>query len=265
MERTYLVTGCASGIGRRVAGELLGRGARVAATDLDIRRLREIAQADGWPEDRTLVRRLDVRDADEWEQALDAAEDRLGVVSVLLNIAGFLRPGWVREVEVDDVDRHFDVNTKGVVFGTRAAARRMADRGEGHIVNMASLAALAPVPGLSLYSASKFAVRAFSIAAAHELRESGVAVTVLCPDAVQTPMLDLQRGRPEAELTFSGQVLTVDDVCAAILDDILVRRPLEVVLPRSRGVLARTADLFPESARRVEPLLRWVGRRRQRR
>jgi NAD(P)-dependent dehydrogenase (short-subunit alcohol dehydrogenase family) len=68
----------------------------------------------------------------------------------------------------------------------------------------ASPAAFAPVPGLSLYAASKFAVRGFSLAAAQELRRHGVFVTVVCPDAVRTPMLALQRDYPEAALTFSG-------------------------------------------------------------
>ena len=75
----------------------------------------------------------------------------------------------------EDVHRHFDVNVKGVIFGTRAAAARMIPQGHGHVVNIASMAALAPIPGLALYSASKYAVRAFSLAAAEELRAHGVA------------------------------------------------------------------------------------------
>ena len=76
--------------------------------------------------------------------------------------------------------------------------------GSGHIVNIASLASLVPSPGLALYSASKYAVRAFSLAAAEELREHGVAVTTVCPDAVRTAMLDKQLDYPEAALTFTA-------------------------------------------------------------
>src|SRR5690606_22591341 len=119
---------------------------------------------------------------------------------------------------------------------------------------------------ISLYSASKYAVRAFSIAAAQELKAHGVAVTVVCPDAVLTPMLELQLDRPEAELTFSGsRVLRPDDVVRAIIDEVLPRRPLLLAIPRGRAVLARIADLFPRTAQWIEPIMRKVGRARQRR
>src|SRR5205823_4569252 len=110
----------------------------------------------------------------------------------------------------------------------------------GHIINIASMAALAPIPGISLYSASKYAVRGFSLAAAQELRAHGVYVTVVCPDAVQTPMLDAQLAHDEAAATFSGpRLLTVEEVGRAIIGQGLARRPLEIYLPPSRGWLAR--------------------------
>jgi len=64
---------------------------------------------------------------------------------------------------VEDIEMHFDVNTKGVILGTRAAAKRMVARRDGHVINVGSLASLAAVPGIALYSASKFAVRGFSL------------------------------------------------------------------------------------------------------
>ena len=67
---------------------------------------------------------------------------------MLLNVAGYLKPAWVQDIELRDIALHLDVNVKGTVLGTRAAARRMLARGRGHIVNIGSLASLAPVPGL---------------------------------------------------------------------------------------------------------------------
>jgi 3-oxoacyl-[acyl-carrier protein] reductase len=140
----------------------------------------------------------------------------------------------------------------------------MVGRGGGHIINIASLAALAPVPGIALYSASKYAVRGFSLAAAQELRPHGVAVTVICPDAVDTPMLDRQIDQDAAAMSFSGaRFLTVDDVSAAVLGRALPKRPLEIHLPRSRALLARIADLFPRTALWLRPTLERRGRARQ--
>lgn len=257
----FFLTGCASGIGRHLADVLLSRGHTVFATDLDEPALR----AHPWPADRVHLARLDVRDDAAWSRVFADAVRTMGAVDVLINIAGYLLPGYVGDFDADAVHRHLDVNTKGVVFGTSVAARHMLGRGQGHIINIASLAALAPIPGISLYSASKYAVRAFSLAAAQELRTRGVAVTVICPDAVQTPMLDLQVGYREAALTFSGpRVLTVDEIADAVVHRALPGRPLEIHLPRSRALLARLADLFPRTAMALQPLLDRKGRARQR-
>jgi 3-oxoacyl-[acyl-carrier protein] reductase len=264
-DRVFVVTGCASGIGRALADALVSAGACLVATDRDIESLDAHATRHGWPEDHVVTKLLDVTQPEHWAQAIAVARERFGRVDVLLNVAGYLLPGWVHELEEEAVHRHFDVNLKGVVFGTRAAAAAMLEQGSGHIVNVASLAALAPIPGLALYSASKYAVRAFSLAAAQELRPKGVAVTVVCPDAVRTPMLELQRDYEQAAMTFSGpRVLEPTEVTNTILGPVLTRAPLEVFLPRSRGWLARVADVFPTTALTLGPLLRKRGRSRQR-
>lgn len=237
-----LVTGAGGGIGRVLAARLLQDGARVAATDLSLAALEGVSG----PPERLVKHALDVRDAAGWARVLAETEARWGAVDVLMNVAGYLRPGRVWDVTPEDVGRHLDVNARGVMLGTRVVGGAMRQRSAGHIVNVCSLAGLAPIPGLSLYSASKYAVRAFSLAAAQELRPSGVAVTVVCPDAVATPMLDLQRDYEEAALTFSGtRVLTAEEVAAELAGPVLAKRPLEVWLPRSRGWMARAADLFP--------------------
>lgn len=260
--RRILVTGCGSGIGRDLAGVLLGAGHQVLATDLDEAALAEAAR--GWPSERLECRRLDVTDPLAWEAAVAAARQRFGGLDVLVNVAGVLVPGWAHEISDAAVDLHLDVNVKGVVHGVRAVVPAMIARGQGHIVNVASLAALAPVSGLALYSASKYAVRGYSLSVALELGRHGIAVTVVCPDAVQTPMLDLQRKVDAAAMTFSGpRVLTVREVSEAI-ERSLDERPLELLLPASRGWLAKLADLLPSSGRALEPLLRWQGRRKQR-
>ena len=260
----FFLTGCASGIGRHLADVLLAAGHQVFATDLDDAALRAHATASAWPADRAHTRRLDVTQAAAWDLVFAEAERVMGRVDVLINVAGYLLPGHVGEFDAEAVHRHLDVNSKGVIFGTHTAARHMLARRAGHIINIASLAALAPVAGISLYSASKYAVRGFSLAAAQELRPRGVAVTVVCPDAVQTPMLDLQLGYREAAMTFSGsKILRVEDIARAIVERVLPGRPLELYLPRSRALLARIADLLPGTTLWLRPLLERRGRARQ--
>jgi 3-oxoacyl-[acyl-carrier protein] reductase len=261
-----VVTGAASGIGCALTTRLLALGYRVLATDVRLEALQASREAQRWPASHALLARLDVSRQSDWELALDAAERHFGPVDVLLNVAGWLEPGRVGGLAEASVRRCIEVNVLGVMFGTDAAARRMVARGRGHIVNVASLAGLAPVSGLAVYSGSKFAVRGFSLAAALDLRPHGVLVSVVCPDAVETPMLDLQRDFEEAAITFSGaRALTVDEVCRAVVDEALGKRRLEVVLPRSRGGLARMAGAMPALAGLLEPLLRKRGLQAMRR
>ncbi|MBX3413005.1 MAG: SDR family oxidoreductase [Pirellulales bacterium] len=258
-KQVCFVTGAASGIGRHLAGAFVARGWSVFATDIERDALAAFAREQAWPAERVATAALDVRNSLAWEETLDAAEDRFGPIDVLLNAAGVIRPGLVHHLDAAAVDLHLDINAKGTIYGTQAAARRMVSRGAGHIVNLASMAALAPVPGLALYTASKFAVRGFSLAMAREVAPLGVAITVICPDAVRTPMLDLQVDYPEAALTFSApRFLEVGDLEQMLFGRVLPRRPLEVTLPRSRGWLAKLSSLAPGW---TAPLVPWLTRR----
>lgn len=262
MNRVILVTGASSGIGRRLAELLVEGGDRVLALDVDEVALRDLGRR--WPAERTSARRLDVREADDWRAALDHAVERWGRVDVLLNVAGVLIPGRAHETPLEAIERQVDVNAKGVMLGTRLASELMVRQRAGHVVNIASLAALVPVPGIGVYSATKFAVRAYSLAAARELAPHGVAVSVLCPDLVNTPMLDAQLDFEEAALAFSGpRALTADEVARCVIDRVLTRREREVWLPAYRGWLARLSDVVPGVADRIYGVLSRHGRRSQ--
>ncbi len=240
MPDTFIVTGAAHGLGLRVVSVLAQQGKRVLAADIAEDRLEATAREERWPSARVLTHKLDIR-------------------------AGVLHPAWAHEATVEDVDFHLDINVKGVIYGTQAAARHMLAHGGGHIINVASLAGLAPVPGLSLYCASKHAVRGFTLSAALELRDRGVAVTVVCPDAIATPMLDRQQDHEQAALTFSGrEPLTSDQVAQLMCGPVLRRRPMEVTLPRDRGWLAKIANLAPDTAALALPSMLKRGQRRQR-
>lgn len=264
MPQNFFLTGCASGMGRHLADVLQRRGDRVFATDLDGNALADAARALAWPGDRVRTRALDVRDADDFEAAFDEAVAAFGHIDVLMNIAGVLLCAWVGETPRREIDLQIDVNVKGVIHGTQLAARHMVPRGSGHIINIASIAGLVAAPGLSAYAASKFACRAYSIAAAHELRPKGVHVTTVCPATVQTPMLDNQLHNDAAEMFFSGRrILTLADIERAVLHTALRRRPFEIHLPWWKGWFARFVDTFPQSAAWFAPLYQRSGRRRQ--
>jgi 3-oxoacyl-[acyl-carrier protein] reductase len=238
------VTGAARGIGAAIVKRALTDGHEVVAADIDRVALENHYRIKGSPSDAELVR-LDVRDAGSWVEALDSAE-RKGPIDVLANVAGVLRPGRTGEIPPEDVDAQIDVNVKGVIHGTNEMAKRMRARRRGHIVNIGSTASLFATPGNTVYSASKHAVRGFSIAAAGDLRPYGIAVTLLGPTATRTDMLELQRGREESALTFSGaRALHPDEVASAMFDDVLTKKPLELYLPRTDQWIGKLATALP--------------------
>lgn len=248
-----IVTGAASGIGQALVDELSRRGHVVHATDIDENSLERTAERLGWRAPSVLIRRHDVRDAVAWKEIVAEASACETGLDLLINVAGVIRPEFVHELSPTNVAMQLDVNTKGMILGTQAAAQVMIPRRQGHIVNLGSMASLAPVPGISVYSASKFAIRGFSLAVAQELREHNVAVTLVCPDAVDTPMVDYQVDFAAAALTFSGsRILSASEVVRMIVDHVLVKKPIEVAFPWDRAFVARLSTLLPKH------LLNWL-------
>lgn len=258
------ITGSASGVGLCLTSGLLRRGYRVLACDLNLAVLEEVAKREEWPDDQVALAGFDVCDSAGWDQA-EVIIEGWGRLDLMLNVAGYLHPCFFTETDRAEIDRHIDINVKGLMHGSQLAAQRMRGQGYGHIINIASLAGVAPVSGMSLYCASKFAVRGFSLSLANELREYGVAVTVICPDAIETPMLEREVEHAAAALTFSGgRTLRVEDIETAVFDQVLTKRPQEVLLPMGRGLLARAAGLAPGVARLLTAHLRQKGLRNQR-
>jgi 3-oxoacyl-[acyl-carrier protein] reductase len=260
-----LITGSASGLGRQLTQDFLTRGYTVIATDINSLGLQSAFKGHaGLGAGLLHLKTLDVSQVQAWEAIFTEVMQQFSRLDVMLNVAGYLKPGNLCDTPSEEVHRHMDINVKGVIFGSQLAGVQMRQQGFGHIINIASLAGLAAVPGIGLYSASKFAVRAFSLSLAQELKSSGVAVTVICPDAIQTPMLTLQEDYEEAALTFSGsKSLTVGEVSAALFDEALINKPMELILPRYRGWLAKVGNLIPQSSFFLGNILRKKGLQEQ--
>jgi len=181
-----LVTGAASGIGRATALELAGHQAELLITDIDGAGLRETANR---IERRGVHVTTWVGDISDPAFVASLAEDASrgpGGVDLLINNAGALYFGEVLDMSMKHWDTLMGVNVWGPVRLTQALLPHMVDRGSGHIVNVASVAAFAGVPGLTAYSTTKFAVLGYSEALRIELERHGVVVSVACPGLVNT-------------------------------------------------------------------------------
>ena len=263
MSKTFIVTGASGGIGIEIVRGLLEEGAIVIATDINTKSLEELKKEFSHYKEKLITEILDVRKPELWEKIIEKAKSQPAPFYCLINSAGVLLPGYNINSTSEDIDFHIDVNTKGVMIGSQAAAKYFAEKRSGHIINIASLAGISPIPGIALYSASKFAIRGFTLALAMELEQYNVHVTCISPDAVATPMFDLQKDYEEAAITFSGsKPLSAVDI-ADIVIDIIGNKKMEITITKFRGMQAKLASMFPSLASNVVSILRSKGIRNQ--
>jgi len=186
-----VVTGASGGLGAHFARLLAKEGAAVAVTARRLDKVEALAGELAGAGHRAMALRLDVAQADTIGPALDEIEAALGPISILVNNAGVGGEGLALEISVEDFDRTFAVNVRGTFFAAQQAARRMiasgvADRGEGRIVNLASIASQTVLPGLSAYCGSKAAVAMLTRSLAREWARRGIAVNALAPGYIDT-------------------------------------------------------------------------------
>jgi NAD(P)-dependent dehydrogenase (short-subunit alcohol dehydrogenase family) len=254
-----VVTGAGRGFGSAIAQRLAHRGYTVLATDVDGGAAAATAARVGGSS-----MELDVRDPEAHRAAARAAVEA-GPLEVWVNNAGVMHPGSAWETSDDDVRLACEVNLLGVIWGSRAAVEAMrAGAGRNrHIVNIGSLAALGPVPGLAVYAATKHGVLGFTGSLQGDLMDAGidVAVHALCPDAADTRLLREHDDKPAAAINWSGpRLLTADEVAehaVALLDS---RRVVRAV-PAWRGWGSRAMGIGGRAALRAAPLLRKQGAR----
>ncbi|MEY2458530.1 MAG: hypothetical protein QOG30_360 [Acidimicrobiaceae bacterium] len=183
--QTAIITGGASGIGLAIGTELVAQGARVVLADIDGEAVEQAASTLS-----AVGRQLDVSDRDAVAALVDEVAARDGAVDMLFNNAGITMGGPTHELSGAHWDRIIDVNVHGVVNGLLAAYPRMVEQGRGHIINTASGAGLAAPPLVVPYAATKHAIVGLTIGLRPEAALHGVRVSVLCPGAVETPILD---------------------------------------------------------------------------
>lgn len=201
--KTAFVTGGASGIGLGIAKALLGAGMNVTIADIRQDHL-DSAVAELAGGDRVLAVQLDVTNRAQFAQAADAAEATFGKIHILVNNAGVAVVGPTELATFADWDWVMGVNVGGTVNGIVTILPRMLAHGEGgHIVCTASMSALVPVGGTTIYSSGKAAVTAMMECMRPELESRGVICSAFCPGAVQSNIADAAKTRP-ANLAETG-------------------------------------------------------------
>lgn len=256
------VTGAGSGIGRATALEFARLGAEVVVSDVDLTTAQQTAKEIAAQGGTAHAYELDVSDA----QAVDAFADEVcaehGLPDVVVNNAGVGQAGRFLDTPAEQWDRVLDINLGGVVNCCRAFSRRLVERGSGgHIVNVASAAAFAPLQSLNAYCTSKAAVYMFSDCLRAELAAAGIGLTTVCPGPVNTNIVSTARfdappgkslavsgRRSQWEKFFAARRYGPEKAAKAIVSAVRKNKPIRPVTPEAY-LLYGTSRVAPQALR----------------
>jgi len=185
--KTILVTGGGSGMGRELVLHLLSKGAKVIAIDINEAGLKETTELASNYRNVPSTFVVDITNKTAVEELLNKSLAKYEYVDGIINNAGIIQPfAKINELGYDAIERVMNVNFYGTVYITKTFLPHLLTRPEGHIVNVSSMGGFLPVPGQSVYGASKAAVKLFTEGLHSELTNTNVKITVVFPGAVNT-------------------------------------------------------------------------------
>lgn len=185
--KVVLITGASSGFGEDAARLFAKEGCRVIAAARRVERLQSLVDSIQRMGGEALAIPVDVSERNDIEVMVQSAIDLYGQIDILFNNAGFGRLNWLENLEPDhDIEMQVRVNLLGTILVTRAVLPHMLARRRGHIINNSSVAGLVAAPLYTIYSATKFGIRAFSDALRREVAPFGIKVSVIYPGPAAT-------------------------------------------------------------------------------
>ena len=188
--KVILITGASSGIGKETAIEFAKLGANIILVARRKDKLEQTANELKKFDVTTLLCQCDVSKKDQVEEMANMVIEKFGKLDILVNNAGFAIYGSVSDLSIDEIESQMETNYFGMVYCVKNFLPTMLNKKSGHIVNVASVAASFGLPGIASYCASKFAMLGFSEGLKHELKGTGVGITVVSPIMVRTDFFD---------------------------------------------------------------------------
>jgi len=230
-DKVIVITGASSGLGLAAARRLAQQGACLVLGARRIDRQQQLADELNGEGHRAIAVEADVTRLDDVKRLVDSAVQTFGRVDVMVNNAGLMPISALERLKVEDWDRTIDVNIKGVLYGIAAALPHMQRQMSGHFVNVASVAGHKIMPNGTVYSASKFAVRALSEGLRQEVKPWNIRTTILSPGAVDT---ELPASITEADVAkgmqgfYQSTAISADSFARAIIFAIEQPEDMEV-------------------------------------
>lgn len=252
--KIVVITGASSGIGKESALEFAKLRAAVVLVSRDKNKLEEVAKELSKYQTQILVCACDISQKDQVNQMSKQVLEKFGTVDVLVNNAGFGIYGNFNDLKAEEIESQMATNYLGMVYCTKTFLPKMLEQKSGHIVNVASVAASFGIPGMAGYCASKFAMLGFSESLYHELKGSGIGITVVSPIMVKTNFFNHNSFNKMPRYTTA---LSANTVAKAVVRAASSPR-LEIVVPQFVRIAIWFKQTFPYL---INPIVGLIFRR----
>lgn len=253
--KVIVVTGGGSGIGRALVLRLLAMGARVAAVDLNENTLNETVSLAGAHQDKLSIHVMNITDRAAVAALPSQVIAQHGAVDGLINNAGIIQPFVrVKDLGFDAIERVLQVNLYGVIYMVKAFLPHLIERPAAHIVNISSMGGFFPVPGQTLYGASKAAVKLLTEGLYAELIGTSVSVTVVFPGAVATNITKnsgMEMKAPSGDAAAQSMKTTTPEAAAEMIINGMERDAFQVFVGNDSKMMNILYRLNPKYATRM--------------
>jgi len=246
-DKVVIVTGGSGGIGNAIVNKLSDCQANVVSV---YNNNCPLSQSN----ENILLVKANLTRSEEWDRLLAFTLSIYGRIDVLINCAGFLEPGDFLSLQEDQLRKMININFTSVLFGIQKTLMIMKKQGFGHIINIGSLGGIVPMPYSAAYSATKFALRGFSISIAQELKDTAIEISLITADSVNTKMLDREAIEQRPSISFYHKPLSPQLVAREIIK--AIRKPkTEIILPGKKKLSALLLGSFPNLFNFLYPLI----------
>ena len=233
-DKTVIVTGAATGVGKALCHEMASRGAIVYVTARSLEKCLPVVSEITALGFKAFPAQLEVGDSEAFKQVINTVRQEHGKLDVLINNAGILYVGEYADMEEDFMRKIIDVNITSVMLGSLFAYKVMKEQGSGLIVNVSSMAGYLPAPAMTAYSASKHALLGLTSSLAAEAEGSGVGVKAICLGLIESELLnkaEVKEGHGTVYLKLIPMKAMPADIAARKVVDKLTKKGLLILMP----------------------------------
>ncbi|MFC2092718.1 SDR family NAD(P)-dependent oxidoreductase [Bacteroidota bacterium] len=258
--KVVIVAGGSGGIGSEIHRQLTILGAQTIVVSRNsshsTKSQNEIARMSS----NSIFLNKDLRLFEEWDELIETVLMKFERIDILINSVGIIIPGAFTNLTKSEIENYLNTNMLSIIYGARAVAPVMKKQKYGHIINIGSLGGIVPMPYETMYCATKFGIRGFSLSLAEELKKSGINVSLISPGTVKTKLLDLEATDDKSTISFVNKPYDPKTIAKVTLK--LIQNPQsEVIIPsyikQPSLIAGKNAKLFAG----IYPLLNAIGRK----